>query len=247
LSRFTAVYAQLLLRLCELIRNLAKDSWCRAEQVSIYCDCDEPSTLLEKNHSVTPLNSLHVHVYREHHESSAMTSTLPPTVDLSSLLAKQARLRTLISQHEDLVIRLSDILDARASGNAQMNVEVELGMGVSVEGEVPNTERIYIDLGLQGTWLELNLEAARAFARKKTAILKKSEAALTAPIEQLRADYSRVCFLDSITSDLLMISVLSGFRRLAGCFQHSSGRGHERGSRTVDEPATGRLEIIAGP
>lgn len=56
--------------------------------------------------------------------------------ELRTLLTSRATVLATIQQHQDLLSRLSSILSARAAGNAQMHLDVDLGMGYIIEGVV---------------------------------------------------------------------------------------------------------------
>lgn len=56
--------------------------------------------------------------------------------ELRTLLTNRAATLAAIQQHQDLLSRLSSIIAARSAGNAQMNLDVDLGMGYSIEGVV---------------------------------------------------------------------------------------------------------------
>ena len=61
---------------------------------------------------------------------------LPLPRELTTLLSRQADLSLLLSQHRDLLSRLSSVRSARSQGHDQMHVPVDLGRGYMIEGFV---------------------------------------------------------------------------------------------------------------
>lgn len=65
-----------------------------------------------------------------------MESLLQPPADLRQLEADRDAARILVDQHRDLKVRLAEVQQARAQGNARMNLSVEIGPGFTAEGVV---------------------------------------------------------------------------------------------------------------
>ncbi|KAK4704679.1 hypothetical protein P7C70_g1532, partial [Phenoliferia sp. Uapishka_3] len=117
--------------------------------------------------------------------------TLPLPLELTSLLSQHESLSLQIQQHADLHSQLSTLLEARKSGNNQMNLPVDLGRGYMIEGVVKDTTQVFV-MGLDDVWVELEIDKAVEFVDKKQDILNRRLQALKEPIAKLRKDYALV-------------------------------------------------------
>ncbi|GAA5920296.1 hypothetical protein JCM1841_003032 [Sporobolomyces salmonicolor] len=114
------------------------------------------------------------------------------TPELNVLLARQDALRRAITAHQDLLDRISSVQQARAAGQARMELPVELGPGFSAEGVVEDTSRIICSAGPDDLWLDLPLDKATVFVEKRAALLEKRVQTLEEPIARMKEEYALV-------------------------------------------------------
>ncbi|GAA5973438.1 hypothetical protein JCM21900_006343 [Sporobolomyces salmonicolor] len=114
------------------------------------------------------------------------------TPELNVLLARQDDLRRAITAHQDLLDRISSVQQARAAGQTRMELPVELGPGFSAEGVVEDTSRIICSAGLDDLWLDLPLDKATVFVKKRAALLEKRVQTLEEPIARMKEEYALV-------------------------------------------------------
>ncbi|GAA5999733.1 uncharacterized protein JCM10292_003723 [Rhodotorula paludigena] len=121
-----------------------------------------------------------------------MESLLLQPADLRQLEADRDAARILVDQHRDLKVRLAEVQQARAQGNARMNLNVEIGPGFAAEGVVPDTSRVIVAAGVDDLFLELELDKALAFVDERISILQKKLECFEAPISRLKKEHEMV-------------------------------------------------------
>ncbi|GAA5867972.1 hypothetical protein JCM1840_003637 [Sporobolomyces johnsonii] len=114
------------------------------------------------------------------------------TLELNALQATQHDLTRAIAAHHDLLDRISSLQQARAAGHPRMELPVELGPGFTAEGVVEDTSRIICSAGLDDLWLDLPLDKAAEFVKKRAAILEKRSQNLEEPIARMKEEYALV-------------------------------------------------------
>ncbi|GAA5875349.1 hypothetical protein JCM8547_003211 [Rhodosporidiobolus lusitaniae] len=110
---------------------------------------------------------------------------LPASAELRRLEVRLADEEALLAQSDDLLVRLDGLKDTKV-------LEVDLGMGCTVEGVPNNSGRVIVAAGLDELFLDLSVERAKEFVRKRRAIVQKKKESLEGPLAQLRREYAQV-------------------------------------------------------
>ncbi|BGP33263.1 hypothetical protein JCM10296v2_005057 [Rhodotorula toruloides] len=120
-----------------------------------------------------------------------MNTLLEQPHELRALEQRRDALRVLRDQLQELADRLHGLLEARRQGNGRMELPVDLGMGFFAEGVVENTDNIIVAAGLQDLFLDMPVEQAQEFVKKRIAIVEKKVAGLDEPIERLKEERAK--------------------------------------------------------
>ncbi|GAA6050269.1 hypothetical protein NBRC10513_008025 [Rhodotorula toruloides] len=121
-----------------------------------------------------------------------MNALLEQPHELRALEQRRDALRVLLAQLQDLADRLHGLLEARRQGNGRMQLPVDLGMGFCAEGVVEDTQRIIVAAGLENLFLDMPVEQAQEFVKKRIAIVEKKVAGLDEPIAKLKEEHAKL-------------------------------------------------------
>ncbi|SCZ95099.1 BZ3500_MvSof-1268-A1-R1_Chr11-3g03602 [Microbotryum saponariae] len=118
--------------------------------------------------------------------------SLPLPTELEQLLLSQSQLQHTLASLQQLATRLSELSQARKEGNGRMDIAVDLGMGYTIQGVVPNTDKIIVASGVQDLWVQLRVDEAEKFVAKRHEILQKRSESLDKEVDKLRQEYALV-------------------------------------------------------
>ncbi|KDE07769.1 prefoldin, alpha subunit [Microbotryum lychnidis-dioicae p1A1 Lamole] len=118
--------------------------------------------------------------------------SLPLPTELEQLLLSQSQLQYNLASLQQLATRLSELSQARKEGNERMDIAVDLGMGYTIQGAVPNTDKIIVASGVQDLWVQLRVDEAEKFVAKRHEILQKRSESLNKEVDKLRQEYALV-------------------------------------------------------
>ncbi|SGZ02554.1 BQ5605_C033g11216 [Microbotryum silenes-dioicae] len=118
--------------------------------------------------------------------------SLPLPTEFEQLLLSQSQLQYNLASLQQLATRLSELSQARKEGNERMDIAVDLGMGYTIQGVVPNTDKIIVASGVQDLWVQLRVDEAEKFVAKRHEILQKRSESLNKEVDKLRQEYALV-------------------------------------------------------
>ncbi|SCV73587.1 BQ2448_7513 [Microbotryum intermedium] len=118
--------------------------------------------------------------------------SLPLPSELEQLLLSQSQLQQTLAALQQLSTRLTELSQARKQGNERMDTAVDLGMGYTIQGVVPNTGKIIVASGVRDLWVQLPVGEAETFVEKRKEILQKRSESLEKEVEKLRKEYALV-------------------------------------------------------
>ncbi|BGO92588.1 hypothetical protein NBRC10512_000583 [Rhodotorula toruloides] len=121
-----------------------------------------------------------------------MNALLEQPHELRALEQRRDALRVVLDQLHDLADRLHGLLEARRQGNGRMELPVDLGMGFCAEGVVEDTDRIIVGTGMEDLFLDMPVEQAQDFVKKRIAIVEKRVAEFDEPIARLKEEHAKL-------------------------------------------------------